>query len=346
MEMDTDVDYYAILEIASDSTAQQIKTAYRQRSLKVHPDRNPDNPQAAALFHTLSHAFGVLSDPTKKAAFDSQLAARNARKLRFAALDSKRKAMAEELERGERQFKRAKEDERAEKSELERLKEEGRKMREERERRRLDGEKERAEAEKKEREEREKEEKDKINAPVELGPLDTTLKVRWDPSAFPSIASPDTLTKALATLLSSSVTASIDSIVISSKFSAHSDNPKKRKKNANAVVSFRTVSAANNVVEALNRRTEGDLTADWAAGTPPAVLNGTGGTLASETPQGAKVLSPPPLTSVRDPPPSFASSLFSNTSESATLDKLRAKEREKLMEDMKRQDEEEEARLG
>lgn len=35
------VDYYKILEIAFPSTAEEIKKAYRQQSLKWHPDKNP-----------------------------------------------------------------------------------------------------------------------------------------------------------------------------------------------------------------------------------------------------------------------------------------------------------------
>lgn len=34
-----DIDYYAVLEVKQEATLQEIKSAYRQRSLKVHPDR-------------------------------------------------------------------------------------------------------------------------------------------------------------------------------------------------------------------------------------------------------------------------------------------------------------------
>lgn len=34
-----DIDYYALLDVPNDATMEQIKTAYRKRSLKVHPDR-------------------------------------------------------------------------------------------------------------------------------------------------------------------------------------------------------------------------------------------------------------------------------------------------------------------
>lgn len=34
-----EIDYYAVLQVSPTATLQEIKTAYRQRSLKVHPDR-------------------------------------------------------------------------------------------------------------------------------------------------------------------------------------------------------------------------------------------------------------------------------------------------------------------
>jgi DnaJ-class molecular chaperone len=39
-------DPYELLGISSDATIEVINKAFRQRSLKVHPDRNPDNPEA------------------------------------------------------------------------------------------------------------------------------------------------------------------------------------------------------------------------------------------------------------------------------------------------------------
>ena len=48
------VDLYGLLELTSDASAQDIKTAYRKKALEVHPDKNPDNPEAAKLFHQVT----------------------------------------------------------------------------------------------------------------------------------------------------------------------------------------------------------------------------------------------------------------------------------------------------
>ena len=92
--------------------------------------QNPDNPEAAALFHELNQASQILLDPIQRATFDKLLAARTAHKLRFAALDSKRKQMADELERSENEYKRRKGEERQQVNELHRLKEQSRLLRE------------------------------------------------------------------------------------------------------------------------------------------------------------------------------------------------------------------------
>lgn len=63
---------YEALGVASDATAQQIRTAYRQLALKHHPDHNPGDRGAAARFREVCAAYDVLSDPKKRAAYDAQ----------------------------------------------------------------------------------------------------------------------------------------------------------------------------------------------------------------------------------------------------------------------------------
>ncbi|KAF7426405.1 hypothetical protein PC9H_008773 [Pleurotus ostreatus] len=138
MSTDEEVDPYELIGIKLEATDQEIKTAYRQKSLKVHPDRNPNNPDAARKFHELNQAYELLLDPLRRLALDAKLRLKLARKERFKAYDSKRKNLVEELEERERAFKKARVEKQQEEikvwRETEKIKEEGRKMREERER--------------------------------------------------------------------------------------------------------------------------------------------------------------------------------------------------------------------
>ena len=62
-------DYYEVLGVARDASAEQIKKAYRRMAIKVHPDVTSD-PDAEEKFKKVSEAYEVLSDPQKKAIFD------------------------------------------------------------------------------------------------------------------------------------------------------------------------------------------------------------------------------------------------------------------------------------
>lgn len=47
---------YLLLGVEEKATDKEVKKAYRQNALSCHPDKNPDNPRAAELFHQLSQA--------------------------------------------------------------------------------------------------------------------------------------------------------------------------------------------------------------------------------------------------------------------------------------------------
>ena len=100
----TKLDLYGLFEVSPDASAQEIKTAYRKKALKCHPDKNPDNPEAAKLFHQLSEALKVLTDDLAKAAYDRVLRAKKETELRNRKLDSKRLKLKEELEAREKAY--------------------------------------------------------------------------------------------------------------------------------------------------------------------------------------------------------------------------------------------------
>jgi DnaJ-class molecular chaperone len=64
-------DYYQILGISRDATAEQIKKAYRRLAMQYHPDRNPGNEKwANEKFKKVNEAFSVLGDPEKRRQYD------------------------------------------------------------------------------------------------------------------------------------------------------------------------------------------------------------------------------------------------------------------------------------
>lgn len=68
--MMTKADYYELLGVSRDATAQEIKKAYRKLAVEWHPDKNPDNAEAIERFREISEAYEVLKDPDKRAAYD------------------------------------------------------------------------------------------------------------------------------------------------------------------------------------------------------------------------------------------------------------------------------------
>jgi len=63
-------DYYAILGVQRDASAEEIKKAYRRAAIQYHPDRNPGDAEAEARFKQCAEAYEVLSDPDKRARYD------------------------------------------------------------------------------------------------------------------------------------------------------------------------------------------------------------------------------------------------------------------------------------
>ncbi len=59
-------DYYTILKLEPSATIPEIKKAYRKLALQYHPDKNNNDPYAAAHFTEIKEAYEVLTNPAKK----------------------------------------------------------------------------------------------------------------------------------------------------------------------------------------------------------------------------------------------------------------------------------------
>ncbi|MGC2421759.1 MAG: molecular chaperone DnaJ [Candidatus Acidiferrales bacterium] len=71
MTAQTRRDYYEILGVARDASADQIKSAYRKAALRWHPDRNPEKKKdAEENFRQATEAYSVLSDAQKRSVYD------------------------------------------------------------------------------------------------------------------------------------------------------------------------------------------------------------------------------------------------------------------------------------
>ena len=63
-------DYYEVLGLSKGASEEELKKAYRKLAKKYHPDVNPGDKDAEAKFKEINEAYGILSDPEKKARYD------------------------------------------------------------------------------------------------------------------------------------------------------------------------------------------------------------------------------------------------------------------------------------
>ncbi len=63
-------DYYEVLGVGKNASADDIKRAYRRMAMKYHPDKNPNNKEAETKFKECAEAYEVLNDPEKRKLYD------------------------------------------------------------------------------------------------------------------------------------------------------------------------------------------------------------------------------------------------------------------------------------
>ncbi|MGO2824505.1 MAG: DnaJ C-terminal domain-containing protein [Brachybacterium alimentarium] len=66
-----DKDFYAVLGVSKDASAQEIKKAYRTQARKYHPDHHPDDAQAEERFKEIGEAYSVLNDDEQRQQYDA-----------------------------------------------------------------------------------------------------------------------------------------------------------------------------------------------------------------------------------------------------------------------------------
>jgi molecular chaperone DnaJ len=63
-------DFYELLGVGRSASDHELKKAFRSLAMKYHPDKNPNDAAAEQKFKEINHAYDILKDPEKRAAYD------------------------------------------------------------------------------------------------------------------------------------------------------------------------------------------------------------------------------------------------------------------------------------
>jgi tetratricopeptide (TPR) repeat protein len=67
-----EVDYYKLLNVTRSASSRELKRAYHKLAVEYHPDKNPDDREAAEIkFKAVAQAYEVLSDPDLRTKYDA-----------------------------------------------------------------------------------------------------------------------------------------------------------------------------------------------------------------------------------------------------------------------------------
>ncbi|XP_061364972.1 uncharacterized protein LOC133308369 [Gastrolobium bilobum] len=105
--MDAEIDHYVVLglpsgEEGSKLTEKEIVKAYKSKAFELHPDKRPDDPNAASDFQQLQTSYGILRDDKARKLFDDHLRVKRDHQRRLSQRDGKRRKMVSDLEQRER----------------------------------------------------------------------------------------------------------------------------------------------------------------------------------------------------------------------------------------------------
>jgi DnaJ-class molecular chaperone len=64
-------DFYEVLGTEKEADQKEIRSAYRKLAFEYHPDKNRDDPDAAAKMKEINESYAALSDPEKRQRYDS-----------------------------------------------------------------------------------------------------------------------------------------------------------------------------------------------------------------------------------------------------------------------------------
>ncbi|KAF2826066.1 DnaJ-domain-containing protein [Ophiobolus disseminans] len=266
-------DFYELLGVAFDAQEAAVKKAYRKASIKYHPDKNPDNKDAANRFIYLGWARDILLDATLKGIYDRSRTRRREKVLQDELLDGRRRTMKQDLERREREGKdftqnlkrkRAEDMSEAEKreQEIQRLAEDGKRRRKEAQERLNQRRKDEDEAS---FIELSKSPEPQAPQPGQTSEIDRTVKIRFQRDADTQFWDKDKLQGIFAKY------GKIDSVVMGKDKKVRPSGEKHRKITAVAFIIYTRVDHAHAAISDAIQDHPNLEAVSWASGSAPAM---------------------------------------------------------------------------